>query len=224
MLRGPTPAKTYELIKVETTIGSDMNNDIVINDPNITGKHAHIIESLNEYVLVDLNSPQGTFVNDRRLTSPHTLILGDRVMFGVNIILLYEEKPEKPSTERIKENVKEDNRDQDVRNPSVDSSASQNISMGGKGQRWLYSRLYFQMGAEPGSIPLLAQEKVSESLDFEVFGDPNSYRNYPPSKTGEIIAWLGNNGWELVSVTDTYAKFTEQHHLKITVWYFKKLI
>ena len=39
---GPTPGKTYPLVKSEIFIGRDLSNDIVINDPEISRRHARL--------------------------------------------------------------------------------------------------------------------------------------------------------------------------------------
>ena len=40
---GPAPGKTYSLSKNEIYLGRDITNDIVINDPEISRKHARLM-------------------------------------------------------------------------------------------------------------------------------------------------------------------------------------
>ena len=43
MRTGPNPGKVFELTKGEVYIGRDINNDIVVNDAEISRKHARLI-------------------------------------------------------------------------------------------------------------------------------------------------------------------------------------
>ena len=90
MRTGPTPGKSFELTKNELYIGRDINNDIVINDSEVSRKHARLILQAGGYVLEDLGSTNGSFVNGQRLMGPHVLRLGETVMFGENVSLVFE--------------------------------------------------------------------------------------------------------------------------------------
>jgi len=72
----------YMISKSVTRIGRDAGNDIALpNDDQASRVHAEIRQEGGLYVLYDLNSTNGTFVGDRRVTR-HTLINGDRVRIG----------------------------------------------------------------------------------------------------------------------------------------------
>lgn len=90
MQSGPTPGKILELHQDEITIGRDVSNEIVISDPEVSRRHARLVEQREGYVIEDLGSTNGTFVNGQRLMGPHLLRPGEVVMFGENIRLLYE--------------------------------------------------------------------------------------------------------------------------------------
>lgn len=90
MRSGPTPGKEYPLESVETHIGRDVDNDIVINDAEVSRHHASISLQMENYVLEDKGSTNGTSVNGRRITSPYTLRTGDIITFGEHVDLLYE--------------------------------------------------------------------------------------------------------------------------------------
>jgi DNA-binding transcriptional regulator YiaG len=59
-----------------TTIGRDEDNTIVINNTNVSRHHADVRWDRNGYVLHDLGSKNGTYVNGERITS-HLLRDGD---------------------------------------------------------------------------------------------------------------------------------------------------
>lgn len=90
MQRGPNVGKTYELVKDVVTMGRDMSNDIVINDAESSRHHARLTKQGVTYVLEDLGSTNGTFVNSARLSTPRPLNPGDMVGVGETITLSYE--------------------------------------------------------------------------------------------------------------------------------------
>jgi len=90
MRSGPTPGKVYFLIKQENYIGRDFNNDIVINDSEVSRKHARIVMQPAGYTLEDLGSTNGTFVSGQRLMGPHLLKPGELIMLGENVSLVFE--------------------------------------------------------------------------------------------------------------------------------------
>jgi pSer/pThr/pTyr-binding forkhead associated (FHA) protein len=90
MRSGPNPGKEFPLESVETRIGRDVDNDIVINDAEVSRHHATISLQLESYVLEDNGSTNGTSVNGHRITTPHPLRSGDIITFGEHVDLLYE--------------------------------------------------------------------------------------------------------------------------------------
>ncbi len=90
MRSGPSVGKVYPLDKNEVFVGRDLNNEIVINDPEISRRHARLFLQGNSYVLEDLGSTNGTFVNGQRLMGPDLLRPGDVVTFGERLSLVYE--------------------------------------------------------------------------------------------------------------------------------------
>lgn len=90
MKAGPTPGKVIPLTKNDLSIGRDISNDIVINDAEISRKHAHLYLGPAGYTLEDLGSTNGTFVNGKRLVGPHVLKPGELIMLGEHVELSYE--------------------------------------------------------------------------------------------------------------------------------------
>jgi hypothetical protein len=87
---GPTPGKAYPLEKSEMFIGRDMANEIVINDPEVSRRHARVFIQGGNTVIEDLGSTNGTAVNGQRLTGPYILRPGELITFGEHISLLFE--------------------------------------------------------------------------------------------------------------------------------------
>jgi predicted component of type VI protein secretion system len=90
MRSGPTPGAVFNLGGEQLTVGRDSTNDVVINDAEISRRHARLTFQGGKYILEDLGSTNGTFVNGQRLAGPRVLKAGEVVSFGEQIVLVYE--------------------------------------------------------------------------------------------------------------------------------------
>lgn len=90
MHKGPNPGKIFELVQDEITIGRDISNRIVINDAELSRKHSRLTLQSGAYVIEDLGSTNGTFVDGQRLIGPHMLRPGETIMLGEKVSLEYE--------------------------------------------------------------------------------------------------------------------------------------
>jgi len=90
MRSGPTPGAAFTLEGDQMTVGRDSTNEIVINDAEISRRHARLTFQGGKYVLEDLGSTNGTFVNGQRLAGPRVLKAGEVVSFGEQIVLVFE--------------------------------------------------------------------------------------------------------------------------------------
>ncbi len=90
MRSGPTPGATYPLEGDQLTVGRDSSNAVTINDAEVSRKHARLNFQGGKYVIEDLGSTNGTFVNGQRLAGPVVLKSGDVVSLGEQIVLLFE--------------------------------------------------------------------------------------------------------------------------------------
>jgi cobalamin biosynthesis Mg chelatase CobN len=90
MRSGPTPGTTFAVEGDLVTLGRDSSNSIVINDAEISRRHARLTAQGGKYVLEDLGSTNGTFVNGQRISGQYVLKPGDVLSFGEQISLMYE--------------------------------------------------------------------------------------------------------------------------------------
>ena len=90
MRQGPTPGATFSLEGDQIIIGRDSSSGVAINDAEVSRKHARLSFQGGKYVIEDLGSTNGTFVNGQRLASPVVLKSGDVVSCGEQIVLMYE--------------------------------------------------------------------------------------------------------------------------------------
>jgi len=80
----------YALESAEIFLGRDAQNDIVIAEADISRRHARLRRADGGYVIEDLGSTNGTFVNGQRLTAPHRLRSGEEIRLGPHVVLVYE--------------------------------------------------------------------------------------------------------------------------------------
>ena len=72
----------YQLQRgVSISLGRREDNDVIINDPAVSGHHAMIESFGSRFVLIDLQSSNGTFVNEQ-LVNSHWLKDSDTISLG----------------------------------------------------------------------------------------------------------------------------------------------
>ena len=72
---------THELIGDITTIGRAPSNDVVIDNPTVSARHASLTKSPSGYRLKDLGSTNGTQINGISITEAE-LHDGNEIRFG----------------------------------------------------------------------------------------------------------------------------------------------
>jgi pSer/pThr/pTyr-binding forkhead associated (FHA) protein len=86
--------KEYPFTKDSITMGRQEDNALVIDNLAVSGYHAKIDKLGGEYILTDLQSTNGTFVNDQKVVS-HKLSHGDNIVIGKHVILFVATEKEK---------------------------------------------------------------------------------------------------------------------------------
>jgi pSer/pThr/pTyr-binding forkhead associated (FHA) protein len=73
----------YPLNGPMTTIGRAPDNSLIVpNDGYASGHHAKVYWSQGRWLLEDLNSSNGTTVNDQLITGPYSLSPNDVIKVG----------------------------------------------------------------------------------------------------------------------------------------------
>lgn len=85
--------REVRLSKDRTTLGRRPYNDVVFDNLAVSGEHAVVAVSDGEYVIEDLNSTNGTFVNGRSVTR-HTLRHGDAIEIGKYRVKFFQDNRE----------------------------------------------------------------------------------------------------------------------------------
>jgi hypothetical protein len=89
MRKGPKPGQKYTFIQDTISLGRRDDNDVVIDDPQISRRHASLSWEEGTSVLRDLGSANGTFLNAARITEPHILREGDAISLGSEVVLSF---------------------------------------------------------------------------------------------------------------------------------------
>ena len=76
----------YNFTKDSLTIGRKPENDVQIDNLAVSGHHARIDRTGTDFILTDLQSTNGTFVNHKQVFS-YTLKHGDNVQIGKHVLL-----------------------------------------------------------------------------------------------------------------------------------------
>jgi phosphoserine phosphatase RsbU/P len=81
IVRRGMPPFEYEL-RDSTVIGRASSSDLTISQPTVSRRHASVARRAGVYVVADLGSGNGTFVNRQRISAPHVLEDGDLIGLG----------------------------------------------------------------------------------------------------------------------------------------------
>ncbi len=84
--------KFYPLVKAVINIGRRLENDLVIDDRRVSRNHAQLRAIEGHYVLFDLNSTGGTFVNGSRV-SETILYPKDTISLGGVKLIFQQDNP-----------------------------------------------------------------------------------------------------------------------------------
>jgi len=98
LLTASTPATALEVTEGEGcgsmlpltdgfTLGRGATNSLAFSDPGISRLHAEIVWEDEGWVLRDVGSTNGTFVNGRKITA-HAIRIGDLIQVGKTKLLV----------------------------------------------------------------------------------------------------------------------------------------
>jgi len=84
--QGAQTGTSFPLPPQATEIGRDETADISMQDPEMSRRHVRISWQGGRYILEDLNSTNGTFLNDTRVTAAQQLSSGDKIRVGQYVL------------------------------------------------------------------------------------------------------------------------------------------
>jgi FHA domain len=86
-MSGAQKGQDFRIREGQNTIGSAADTDVQLNDPTVSGKHASLRYKEGKFYLVDLDSSNGTYLNDgaspvarEELKDNDTIRIGEMVL------------------------------------------------------------------------------------------------------------------------------------------------
>ena len=87
---GPSSQVVFELVGNHLTIGRKPENDITIDwDKAVSRRHAELELVAESWFVTDLDSANGTYINDSRVDNKRALRVGDELRIGDTRLWLY---------------------------------------------------------------------------------------------------------------------------------------
>jgi ABC transport system ATP-binding/permease protein len=87
---GPGQGECYLLESSELVLGREPGVELQIDSPGVSRRHARLRMHADGYLLEDLGSSNGTFLNGQRLVESQLLRAGDRIGLGLSVSLEYQ--------------------------------------------------------------------------------------------------------------------------------------
>ena len=84
--------KTFTFNQPEFYIGRDPQAELQIQNDTLSAIHARVFYKNNQWMIEDLQSTNGTFINDERLSTPSVLVEDDEVKCGQVLVHVSVEK------------------------------------------------------------------------------------------------------------------------------------
>jgi len=102
VIRGNDQGTRFELEGQAVGVGRDSSNVVQLHDTEVSRQHAEIRRTDGSYVIADLNSSNGTFVNGAQVKE-HRLASGDQVQVGGTLMLFT--RPAEESEEDLTDQI-----------------------------------------------------------------------------------------------------------------------
>ena len=89
MREGQGGGRSWPVETEKVVIGRGEDCDVVLTERQVSRRHAQIRRLDSQYVLEDLGSRNGTYVNGREVTGPHILQDGDEIQIALCVRLSF---------------------------------------------------------------------------------------------------------------------------------------
>ena len=86
VIQGPDKGRTFALVQGDNRVGRQ-SDPITLSDGTASRQHASMMRENGNWVLSDLGSANGTFLNGERLLKPTELHRGDQIRCGSTIMV-----------------------------------------------------------------------------------------------------------------------------------------
>ncbi len=85
--QGTQAGMSFPILGNQAIIGREEGVDIVLQDPESSRRHTRISWQAGQFVIEDLGSTNGTFINGVQITSPQLLNPGDSIGIGQTVLV-----------------------------------------------------------------------------------------------------------------------------------------
>lgn len=124
VIQGPDKGRTFRTLN-ETAILGRESDQIALTDRTVSRHHAHMYPDNGSWVLDDLRSANGTYVNGVRVKSPVRLKHGDQIKIGATLLVYAGDQ----STEKLSgTRIPRDMIDLDASNDMMDSAILSSVT------------------------------------------------------------------------------------------------
>jgi len=86
VIRGRDQGSRFQLEDAVHTIGRTQSNSVRLHDTEVSREHAELMRKGDSYILRDLGSSNGSYVNGQ-LATERELVSGDQIQFGKSLLL-----------------------------------------------------------------------------------------------------------------------------------------
>src|SRR5436190_2386128 len=86
VLQGPDKGRRFELPDAPALVGRD-SRQLPLTDNTVSRRHAELVPMDDNWVLRDLGSSNGTYINGQRVTNRYILKLGDQIRVGRTLMV-----------------------------------------------------------------------------------------------------------------------------------------
>lgn len=90
----PKP-ELYRLDRMTIAVGREIDNDVVLQEPEVSRHHLRIVLTEDGHTIEDLNTLNGTYVNDRRLVTRRLLLPSDVIRIGKALQVWFTTDPQR---------------------------------------------------------------------------------------------------------------------------------
>ena len=231
------PLRDYPLQKGSSlTIGRRKNNDVVIDNLAVSSHHAKIDSVGDGFVLIDLQSKNGSFVNEKQVSS-HWLKQGDIINIGKHsLVFCYSEEedvPENESDEIEKTMVMDTSQYRSMVNKSKPKAAKQPVStkitetigilsfLNGANGKYICRKSITKLGKNPDSDVVVKGFMVG-STSATISRRPDGYylsyvsgMSRPKVNEKKVKQETILNDLDIIAIGATKLQFFERHPRKL---------
>ena len=124
VLQGPDKGRTYNTGDAPAILGRE-SEQVPISDRTVSRHHARLVPENGSWILEDLRSANGTYLNSTRVRAPVRLKHGDQIKIGSTVMTYKGDQSVSPAGRGA---FARDMIDLDVSNPNLDSAILSTIS------------------------------------------------------------------------------------------------